>query len=79
MFGSGYAVECCIAAYNSRQEQRNWQIYMSDAAAALINMFAKGEKMPRYWDIIHPEKRDQRSGEEIAMDIIKRHGLTVVK
>jgi hypothetical protein len=28
-----------------------------------------------YYDIIHPEKVDDRSGDEIAVDIIKRAGL----
>ena len=35
----------------------------------------------RYFDIIKDEKksRDNRTGDEIAMDIIKRAGLKVVK
>lgn len=70
-------VENCIAVFLDRQERNNFEIYITDAAAALINMFSK-EKMPRYWDIVHPKKQDKRSGDEIAADIIARHGLKVV-
>lgn len=32
----------------------------------------------RYCDILRPQKEDTRSGEEIAAEIIKRHGLKAV-
>lgn len=32
----------------------------------------------RYADMIKPQKIETRSGDEIAADIIKRHGLKVV-
>ena len=31
----------------------------------------------RYYDIIHPAKVDNRTGDEIVEDIIKRAGLAV--
>ena len=31
----------------------------------------------RYYDIIHPSKVDNRTGDEIVEDIIKRAGLVV--
>jgi hypothetical protein len=78
LLGSGYAIDHCIAAFNAKQDELNFRIYMSDAAAALVNMFSSGGKLPRYWELLHPEKKDNRTGEEIAMDIITRHGLKVV-
>lgn len=78
MMGCGYVVDCCISAFNHKQKQLNYQIYLTDAAMTLINMFSNGGKFPRYFDLIHPEKKDDRTGAEIAADIIKRHGLKVV-
>ena len=76
--GCGYVVDCCISAFNHTQERRNFEIYITDAAAALINMWAK-DPYPRYYDLIHPQEQDKRSGEEIAADIIAKHGLKVVR
>ena len=70
-------VDCCISAFNHIQERRNFEIYITDAAAALISMWAKNN-YPRYYDLIHPQKQDNRSGEEIVADIIAKHGLKVV-
>lgn len=77
LMGCGYVVDCCISAFNHIQEQRNYQIYMSDAAAALISMWCK-DKYPRYYDLTHPQEQDTRSGDEIAADVIAKHGLKVV-
>lgn len=38
----------------------------------------EGAKYPRFYDLMHPAPVDERTGEEIAEDIIKRHGLMVV-
>lgn len=78
MLGLDHLFDCCVAAYNEQQRQRNFEIYITDAAATLINMFAKDKHFPRYYEIMHPEEQDERSGEEIAADIMKRHGLRVV-
>ena len=32
----------------------------------------------RYTDFIYPQKQDERSGDEIVADIVKRAGLVVV-
>lgn len=78
MLGSGYVVDCCIAAINSSIRRQNWENYIADAAAAVVNMLAGGNKMPRYWDLIHEKPREERSADEIILDIIQKHGLKVV-
>lgn len=78
LLGIGYAVDHCIADHNARVERQNWEIYISDAAAALVNLRSKEGGFPRFWDIMHPKPEDSRTGEEIAEDIISRHGLKVV-
>lgn len=77
LMGSGYIIDCCIAAYNKKRERDNFEVYVTDAMAALINMWTR-DKYPRYYDLIHPPKVDRRSGREIADEVLKKHGLKVV-
>lgn len=70
-------MDYCISAFSALQERRNYEIYMSDVGAALISYLYR-DKYPRYYDLIHLKEEDNRSGEEIAADIIARHGLKVV-
>lgn len=76
--GSGYIVDHCVSATRAKVERQNFEYYITDVGAALINMWSK-DKYPRYYDLIHPKEIDKRSGAEIAADIIARHGLKVVK
>lgn len=78
VLGRGYVADCCIAAYNERLKRENFEIYLTDAAAALVNLFAEGSPMKRYYDIIHPKPEEKRTGAEIVQDIIARHGLKEV-
>ena len=75
LFGSGYVIDHCIAAYNDRQEQLSWQIYMADSAAAIINGLGGESRFPRWWNLIHKEQKEERTGDEIALDVLLRSGL----
>ena len=75
--GSGYVVDHCISAFRLKQERMRFEYYITDVGAALINMWAK-DKYPRYYDLVNPKQVDNRSGDEIAADIIAKHGLKVV-
>ena len=68
-------MEHCIAAYNERQEWESWKLYMTDGVAALINMFADKAEFPRCWELTHVEKKKERTGDEIALDVLLRSGL----
>lgn len=53
---------------------RAYRFYVTDALSlAPQNKYIS----QRYADMIKPHKIDNRSGDEIAMDIISRHGLKV--
>lgn len=72
LFGSGYVVEHCIAAIQREQEERAYQYYMTDVLRSAFNV----DK--RFYDMLnHPDTED-KSGDEIILDIITRGGLTVV-
>lgn len=78
LFGSGYAVEHCVSALLKSKENERCIIYMTDALYYIMHMMNGKEVIPRYYDVLHPAKKDERTAEEIADDIIKRNGLKVV-
>lgn len=76
--GSGYVVENCISAFMAKQERKSFEYYIADVGAAIITMFSK-EKFPTYYSLLHPEEaEEEKTGEEIAADVIARLGLKVV-
>lgn len=80
LLGSGYVIDHCVAAYTERQRREMYEIYVTDALYSLITVWSTNAKdvMKRYYDLLHPQKEDTRTGQEIAEDIIKRHGLKAV-
>ena len=78
LFGNRYVSDCCISVHNQKMKEENFRIYITDVGAALINMFSK-TSVPRFYDMMHKPKVETRTGEEIAQDIIARHGLKVVE
>lgn len=62
-----------IAFFQKEQEELAYRIYMTDAMKAMCNINL------RYTDILsHRRKpKDNRSGAQIAADVIKRCGLVV--
>ena len=85
MLGKKYLVEHCVNVYNERQKREIFEIYVSDVLKTMANIKAKEVTQNnqaevvriRYYDLIHPAKQDNRSGEQIAADIIKGAGLTL--
>ncbi len=62
------------AFFKKEQEELAYKIYVTDALKALANMNV------RFYDIFPAPQRkpkDNRSGAEIAADVIKRCGLVV--
>lgn len=73
-------IDHCIAAINTRRMQENYEIYMTDAAYAIVNGLYGGKAgITRYYDVIHPQPVDNRTGEEIAAEVIARLGLKAVE
>lgn len=65
-----------------RAKREIFRSYLSDALKNIAENTAKyaGGNYPtaRYADRVKPRKVDNRSGEEIAVDVIKKCGLKVV-
>jgi len=80
LLGSGYVIDHCVAAINHERKQERdvlrYRVYMSDVLRCIANGMYKGDPVKkRYYEILHPEPVDNRTGEEIAADIVKRIGL----
>ena len=65
-----------MARYVEYQRDQAYRVFVTDALYHGENhMQIISQK--RYYEMIHPEKCDMRSGDEIAADLIKRAGLVV--
>ena len=71
----------CIARYKREQEEKAYRVYVTDALRLTVEntaKFAGGNYIKaRYIDVIEPKKVDNRTGDEIVADTIKRAGLVV--
>ena len=73
LLGPGYMTDAIIAAMDRLGREDAWRYYVTDALRTLAGM------KRRYYDIINPEPADDRSGDEIAREIMAGMGLKVVE
>ena len=78
--GSGYVVEHCVSAFRKKQEENLFKSYTADALRAISYNTAvlpkEGYIIPRrFAELAGWVEQDDRTGDEIAADIIKRAGL----
>ena len=70
-----------MARLNERAKTEAYRIYVTGALRVVAEntaRFASGNYIKaRYADMIEPKKQDNRTGDEIVADIIKRAGLVV--
>lgn len=52
-------------------EEEAYRIYVTEVAQGLLKCMG-GSMNASYHNIIHPPKQDKRSGDEIALDIIRQ-------
>ena len=70
-----------IARFNHHQRDLAYRIYVTDCLRIISENTAKpGDSYitAKFSDIINPKPVDNRTGEEIAADIIKRAGIEVI-
>ena len=70
------------ARFNQHQRDLAYRIYVTDCLRMATENTAKMSQgsytAVRFYDIINPKPVDNRSGNEIAADIIKRAGIEVI-
>ena len=54
-----------------------YRVYTTDCLKLIAENTGNISLKLRYYDIINPKKADNRTGDEIVADIIKRAGLVV--
>ena len=71
-----------MARYQSQQRDLAYRIYVTDCLRIISENTAKignGSYITaKFADIINPKQVDNRTGEEIAADIIKQAGIEVI-
>lgn len=81
LMGAGYVVDYCVSRYKHKQEEKAFRSYVADALMHICNNIAEafgGTTIhTRYIDLGKP--MDNRSGDEVAIDVIQRAGLSFVK
>ena len=72
----------CICLFQKQQEEKAVKIYFAECLRIITENTAKmggGSYITaKLSDIINPKPVDNRAGEEIAADIIKRAGIEVI-
>ena len=70
------------ARFNQHQRDLAYRIYVTDCLRMATENTAKMSQgsytAARFYDIINPKPVDNRTGEEIAKDIINRAGIEVI-
>ena len=69
------------ARFNQHQRDLAYRIYVTDCLRMVTENTAKLSQgaytAARFYDIINPKPKDERSGEEIVAEIINKAGLEV--
>ena len=72
----------CISLFQKEQEEKAVKIYYAECLRIITENTAKmsgGSYISaKFADIINPKPVDNRTGEEIAADIIKQAGIEVI-
>lgn len=74
MFGSEYVIDHVICEHNSNMKRTIYMNYTSDMLKAMAEGLG-AQVNYRFSDMIKTEKEDTRSGDEIALEVIRKAGL----
>ena len=83
LIGKGYIVDHCVSLFNNRAKERLFRTYITDTLKCLNDNLAKvigGSSIKaRYYDLLEAgsQKESEKTGDEIALEIIKKAGLKV--
>ena len=79
IFGRGYVVDHCVAFFKKEKDETLYRCYVADLLKVTAEMAGRAAgyevTAQSYRELIGLVKEDDRTGDEIAADIIKRAGL----
>lgn len=65
LFGRGYVIEHCISSFQKYNEEMTYRVYVTD----LLKALARQDKIPRYYDLVKREKKEQKNAKEVKAKI----------
>ena len=90
LFGSGYVIDHCVSAFSKKKEQelqyeelKTCIYYFADCLKLITENTAKSANSEASYinnslrDILNPKPVIQKTGDEIAQEIIQKAGLSV--
>lgn len=79
LLGNGYVIDHCIAVFQKKNEEKLFKAYVAESLRTIAAMTGRSAgmkvEMADYRELAGWTKTDDRTGDEIAADIIKRAGL----
>lgn len=82
MFGRGYVIDHVLASLRQEAKERRYRAYVTDSLRVITENTARsavgGTYITKRWIEVetHGFQEDERSGDEVAADVIRRIGLT---
>lgn len=76
LLGSQYVIEHVVAEHKNSVHDKMYKIYVTDVIKCIAESMGN-EIDYRFIELIDSNTVDNRTGDEIALDIIKRAGLKV--
>ena len=76
LMGRNYVIDHVISEYQDYVEEKTYKAYVTDLIKSIAESIGV-EVNDRYTDLIDNTYKDDRTGDEIALDVIKRAGLKV--
>lgn len=81
LLGKGCVIDHCVSLFNKKQREKLFQTYVTETLKLINDNIAKihgGSVLKtRYSELIETKKIDNRTGDEVARNVIKRIGLKV--
>lgn len=77
LLGIPYLTGCLAAALDARLKEEAYRVYVTDCLYYVAEAWGTRMKC-RYYEILHPQPEDKRTGKEIALDRLDRFGIKVV-
>lgn len=77
LLGVDYLIDVCIEAVNAQRKEEMFWDYQSDCLY-IIASYLGCKPSKRFYDILHPQPVDTRTGMEIAKDRLAKFGIEVI-
>lgn len=77
-----FVIDHCLDEFEIEQKEKIYWVYVTEGLRAIADntmRFAGGTSIKaRYIDLIDPKPQENRTGEQIVADVVKKAGLKVV-